>query len=144
MQQTVESWDSVFYLTASLIAATVVFYLIFGSGEQQHWSNPPANICLIQKIDPLARKPYGTYSVQKNTVDNKTETPVPGDSAINRPFNLYTVQGNIDSEDKNLGLGSAISNSNIDNTKKKSENEDNNDSDQRSHDVIPDMDKTRS
>lgn len=63
--QTIESWDNVFYLTASIVGVAATFYLIFASGEQQHWSNPPAHLCLVQKTDPLARKPYSTFAVQK-------------------------------------------------------------------------------
>lgn len=66
VEQTVESWDNVFYLTAAIVGVATVFYLIFGSGEPQSWSQPPAHICLVQKTDPLARKPYSTFTVQKN------------------------------------------------------------------------------
>lgn len=61
-----QGWANVFYLTFSLCILATVFFLIFGSGEQQPWANPPDNICLIQKIDPLARRPYSTFTVQKN------------------------------------------------------------------------------
>ncbi|KAL4225055.1 hypothetical protein ACF0H5_015749 [Mactra antiquata] len=67
--QTVESWSYVFYLTASIVIFAAVFYLIFGTGEQQSWSNPPPHIELIQKTDPLARKPYSTHKLQDKITD---------------------------------------------------------------------------
>ena len=33
-------------------------------GNEQPWAKPPPHIELIQKIDPLARKPYKTFTQQ--------------------------------------------------------------------------------
>lgn len=39
-------------------------------GNEQPWAKPPSNIELVQKIDPLARKPYRTF-VQQKSADTK-------------------------------------------------------------------------
>ncbi|KAK3103573.1 hypothetical protein FSP39_020244 [Pinctada imbricata] len=58
-------WDYVFYTTSGLLVFTTIFYLIFGSGEEQPWANPPAGVKLVQKVDPLVRAPYKIYKQQK-------------------------------------------------------------------------------
>ncbi|KAH3877308.1 hypothetical protein DPMN_001171 [Dreissena polymorpha] len=76
VKQDLAGWANVFYLTAGIILLATIFFLIFGSGEAQRWSNPPANFCLIQKIDPLARKPYKALQVQNCPPCKTGYTPV--------------------------------------------------------------------
>lgn len=52
------------------------------AGEAQRWSNPPANFCLIQKIDPLARKPYKALQVQNCPPCKTGYTPVGKNTAV--------------------------------------------------------------
>lgn len=39
-QQTVEAWRTIFFITLGIFGFEAVFYLIFGSGEQQEWAKP--------------------------------------------------------------------------------------------------------
>lgn len=43
------------------------------TGEEQPWANPPENIVLIQKVDPLARKPYTVENSQKKPNETKKD-----------------------------------------------------------------------
>ncbi|XP_064601310.1 vesicular glutamate transporter 2.2-like [Liolophura sinensis] len=54
-------WHIVFFITSGVLAFAVIFYAIFGSGEPQPWSEPPPGLKLVQKNDPMARKPYVPY-----------------------------------------------------------------------------------
>ena len=44
-----------------------LIWCLFSSGEQQHWAVPPAHIELVQKADPLAKKPYRLFTLQQTT-----------------------------------------------------------------------------
>ncbi|KAH3802635.1 hypothetical protein DPMN_156313, partial [Dreissena polymorpha] len=75
-------WDHVFYLTAGIILLATIFYLIFGSGESQVWSNPLSNFCLVEKIDPLAKKSYNAIKIQNSPPCTNVDGPVGKHSAI--------------------------------------------------------------
>lgn len=75
--QDLASWNNVFYLTAGIVLFAAMFFLAFGSGEKQPWSDPPATASLVQKADPLAVKPYIVTSL----TTQKT-TPLAVDSAV--------------------------------------------------------------
>ncbi|XP_061178058.1 vesicular glutamate transporter 2-like [Saccostrea echinata] len=58
-------WNLTFYVTGAIVLFAALVFLVFGSGEEQPWANPPDGIVLIQKVDPLARKPYTIESNHK-------------------------------------------------------------------------------
>ncbi|XP_078333766.1 vesicular glutamate transporter 2-like [Crassostrea virginica] len=64
-------WNGTFYVTSAIVLFSAVIFIIFGSGDEQPWANPPDNIVLIPKVDPLARKPY-------TVVNNKKALPKAG------------------------------------------------------------------
>jgi hypothetical protein len=41
-QQTLTQWHIVFYIAMSIMVATYLVFLIFGSVEEQPWNKPPA------------------------------------------------------------------------------------------------------
>ncbi|XP_071119923.1 vesicular glutamate transporter 3-like isoform X2 [Mytilus edulis] len=68
--RTLDGWDDIFYVTMAIFLFSALVFVIFGSGNEQPWARPPSNIKLVQKIDPLARKPYKTF-VQQKSADTK-------------------------------------------------------------------------
>ncbi|KAH3802732.1 hypothetical protein DPMN_156412 [Dreissena polymorpha] len=64
VKQDLAGWAHVFYHTAGIILLASIFYLMFGSGETQMWSNPTSNFRLVEEIQPLAKKPYSDIQVQ--------------------------------------------------------------------------------
>ncbi|XP_052801015.1 vesicular glutamate transporter 1-like [Mya arenaria] len=82
VKQNLAGWNHVFDLTAGIILLATVFFLVFGSGAQQSWSEPPPNICLIQKTDPLARKPYKTHIVQESPPVDEKYRPIQPHTAL--------------------------------------------------------------
>lgn len=67
----ITGWNGTFYITSAIVLFSALVFVLFGSGEEQPWANPPENIVLIQKVDPLARKPYTVENSQKKP--NETE-----------------------------------------------------------------------
>ncbi|KAK6191616.1 hypothetical protein SNE40_003260 [Patella caerulea] len=61
---TLNSWSIVFYITSSVLGAAVITFLIFGSGQQQPWSNPPDKVQLVQQLDPMEAPPYKAERLQ--------------------------------------------------------------------------------
>lgn len=43
------------------------------TGEQQSWAVPPPHILLVQKTDPLVKKPYRLYKLQQGLRTNKSD-----------------------------------------------------------------------
>ncbi|KAH3887116.1 hypothetical protein DPMN_011131 [Dreissena polymorpha] len=68
-------WAHVFYLTAGIIMLATIFYLIFGSGKTQMWSNPTSNFCLVEKM---------TLWPKNRTVPSRFKTARPVPMWINR------------------------------------------------------------
>ncbi|OWF54202.1 Vesicular glutamate transporter 2 [Mizuhopecten yessoensis] len=58
-------WNTLFYITISIVLTALVIFLIFGTGQEQRWAHPPPDIELVQKQDPLARKPYNIRLQQR-------------------------------------------------------------------------------
>lgn len=61
-------WNDLFYITIAIVITALVTYLIFGSGQEQWWARPPPDVKLVQKQDPLARKPYNFRLQQRQSV----------------------------------------------------------------------------
>ncbi|XP_033751828.1 vesicular glutamate transporter 2-like [Pecten maximus] len=61
-------WNKLFYITIAIVMTALIIYLIFGSGQEQRWAHPPPDIKLVQKQDPLARKPYNFRLQQRLSV----------------------------------------------------------------------------
>jgi hypothetical protein len=70
------------------------------TGEEQPWANPPDGVILIQKVDPLARKPYTIESKQAvNQEDSTHKDKVyldPTPDQINRVINRMSKAANKD------------------------------------------------
>lgn len=62
-QKNIQSWQRIFLITGSLHLFSVVFYSVFGSGEQQEWAQPTYKT-LVSDIESTD---YG--SVEKNNID---------------------------------------------------------------------------
>ncbi|KAL5006296.1 hypothetical protein ScPMuIL_015102 [Solemya velum] len=65
INQDLDGWKNVFYITGGIVIFAAVFFMIFGSGEQQPWAQPPKHVNLVQKVDPLISKPYKTYQLSR-------------------------------------------------------------------------------
>ncbi|XP_071099907.1 vesicular glutamate transporter 2.2-like [Haliotis cracherodii] len=64
INEDLDGWRHVFYITIGVVAVAAILFIILGSGEEQPWATPPEHIRLVQKTDPLAKRPYKTYTVQ--------------------------------------------------------------------------------
>ncbi|KAK2189401.1 hypothetical protein NP493_107g01011 [Ridgeia piscesae] len=76
--QTINNWQDVFFLTASILVFTVIFYLLFGSGARQEWAESKHRIRIIDEklTESLSKKPYGTFKAQlqlKDGADSKKD-----------------------------------------------------------------------
>ncbi|XP_055998700.1 vesicular glutamate transporter 2-like isoform X2 [Ostrea edulis] len=85
-----------------VLSLAMGFFGLSVSGEEQPWANPPDGVVLIQKVDPLARKPYTVEC--KQTMPNKEESthkdkvfqdPTP--EQINKVINRMSKAANKDS-----------------------------------------------
>lgn len=67
LQQTIEAWRVIFYVTVALYVVEILAYMFMGSGEQQPWNTPDAsnNPALIE------RGKSGTESTPLNERDTK-------------------------------------------------------------------------
>lgn len=53
--QSREQWQIVFYVAAAIYLFGAVFYLIFGSGELQHWAREQRETELSIEMEPLKK-----------------------------------------------------------------------------------------
>ncbi|KAI0214180.1 Vesicular glutamate transporter 2 [Lamellibrachia satsuma] len=69
--QTIDNWHNVFLMSASVLVFSVIFYLVFGSGERQVWaeSKHRERINIDKSTMSLPQKPYGTFLQQSSNKD---------------------------------------------------------------------------
>ncbi|XP_067655169.1 vesicular glutamate transporter 2-like [Haliotis asinina] len=75
INEDLEGWRHVFYITVGVVAVAAILFMILGSGEEQPWATPPEHIRLLQKTDPLAKRPYKTFTVQGSKRPVEVKTP---------------------------------------------------------------------
>lgn len=61
--QNIQSWQRIFLITGALHLFSVMFYSVFGSGEQQEWAQPTYKTLVSDREST----DYG--SVEKNNID---------------------------------------------------------------------------
>lgn len=62
MQQTIDAWRIIFYVTVVLYIIEIIMYTTFGSGEEQAWNKIVSD---SQEQQPLQTNPNGYNSTEK-------------------------------------------------------------------------------
>ena len=76
---------------------------MYFTGEQQSWAIPPPHIKLVQKIDPLARKPYKLFNLRqqvltsngsKNEINSNDKAKLTGEAINGHDYgtNIQTLE----------------------------------------------------